>query len=271
MEKINYFLNEYKFQEKNINCLYLNIRSMRANFDIVKSLIEEIKENFNQTIHVIALSEIWIYMKDNNDYKLENYLSYYSNNEDYRSGGCALFIHSSLQSTQIKQEQFEMSNFITVKLNDFDLDIACVYRNLNEKKENFINKLENDYLKMDSNMISLGDFNINILANDKHSKNYVNAIGRKGYAILNSLESGYFTRKGRKNGTYIDHVLTNQMQYKYNLTLTDINRLDHRGILLSFGETEKNHDRILDENGNEIFRKRSAVESNNIQMKKMRH
>lgn len=121
-----------------------------------------------------------------------------------------------------------MSNFIVVKLIEQDIHVGCVYRygesNINEISD----VLENNLLKY-KRLIVLGDMNINIKCLDHQD----NAIQMNGFLFLNSLDINHFTRKKNSIGTYIDHVITNTLKYKYNLSLHDTPISDHRVIFLS--------------------------------------
>lgn len=52
-------------------------------------------------IHVIVLSEIWIYENENINFNLINYNAFFCNRNDSRSGGVVIYVHNSLNANKI--------------------------------------------------------------------------------------------------------------------------------------------------------------------------
>lgn len=69
-------------------------------------MIEENKKK-KGIVHVVALTEVWIYENENKYYNLPNYNAYFANRELNRAGGCILFVHESICSSQVSCKEFE--------------------------------------------------------------------------------------------------------------------------------------------------------------------
>lgn len=67
----SHYVNNWKIIEKNkLNILHINIQSIRNKIDELYIYINEIEKKYKGTIHVIALSEIWIYRNENRFFNL---------------------------------------------------------------------------------------------------------------------------------------------------------------------------------------------------------
>lgn len=57
--------------------------------------------------------------------------------------------------------------------------------------------------------IIIGDYNINLLSNDRNTIRYKKLICETGFEILNNQEPSYCTRETSATGSIIDHISTN--------------------------------------------------------------
>lgn len=224
--------------KEGLNILHINIQSLRNKLDEPKLLLDEIEKANNQTIHIVALSEIWLYENENKFFNLDNYHTYFQNRQNNRSGGCCMFVHNSVTSSLYQQFNFEESSFITIKLNNFDIFIACVYKCCNSSLNPFIEKFESELLKLNKYVI-IGDMNINLKNCDHDATNYIDTIQSNGALCLNSLNEKYFTRKNNSVNTFIDHIITNQVQNKFNICYIDSPISDHRILSVSIDLNNK--------------------------------
>lgn len=234
-----YYNNEIKLmRENNLNIIYINIQSLRNKIDDLSLLIEKIEKQQKQKVHIIALTEIWIYENENQYYNLNNYNAYFQNREENRSGGCCIFVHEEIISTFIKSINFEKSSFLMIKLNEYDINIACIYRCCSATVNNFTEKFENEILK-NNKTITVGDMNINLKNIDNDTINYIDCIYSNGAMFLNSMQDDMYTRKSNTINTYIDHIVTNMMENKYNVSICDDPISDHRLIAISIDSNKK--------------------------------
>lgn len=86
---ITSLINQYNFIQSNgINLVHINIQSIRKKIDDLEEYINQTSNLTKSKIHIIALSEIWIYENENKFYNLSGYNVYFSNRNNNRSGGC---------------------------------------------------------------------------------------------------------------------------------------------------------------------------------------
>lgn len=170
-----------------------------------------------------------------------------------RSGGCCIFVHNNIESDLTYEAEYELSNFIIVRLIKENLNIACIYRYGQSNINYFVHHIEKNILKYNK-MIVVGDININLINDNPETGNYIETVQLNGFIFLNNMKTEFYTRKKNSVGTYIDQVFTNQPQNKHKLSLIDASISDHRMIMLSTminqsiseRETTNNEIRIFD-------------------------
>lgn len=231
---VNYYCEEFRITEcKDLIMLYFNAQSLRNKLDDIELLILEIENNIKHKIHIIAISEIWIYENENRIYNLDNFNSFISNRQSDRSGGCLLFIREEFDVTVCKNIEFEKSNFLLVRLNRENINVACIYRYNETQVENFVDKFEEEILSV-KNTVILGDININLQKNSNGVNLYKDIILANGFNLINSNDSKYYTRKrdDTNSRTTIDHVITDLLHRKFEMSLFHTAISDHRAILV---------------------------------------
>ena len=202
---------------ENISCLHLNIRSLNANFENFKYLLQECKNPFN----IVGLSETWSsndFFQQNSNFDLPNYESIHMERKTgKKGGGVLLFIKSNLN--------YKYRNELSVS--DCDSEILTI-EILNKKVKHFIisvcyrppsgdetkfnenlNKIFQDCNKKNQNFFILGDFNMNSLnyESDNKTKYFFNNIFSNGAIPLINRP----TRITKDSATIIDNILTNVM------------------------------------------------------------
>lgn len=230
-DNVEHYVNEMKFHEKSLNILHINIQSIREKLDEITLLINNISIKYKKIIHIVALSEIWIYENENFLYQIEDYEAFFSNRNGNRSGGCCLYVHSSINAILIEEHEFELSNLLMIKLTKFNINIACIYRYGDSDIERFNNYYEQHILRANRAFI-IGDININLKNVDNETLNYIETNQTNGFTTLNSLDHDHFTRKKNSIGTYIDHIFTN-LNHEFKVALIDTPISDHRMISVS--------------------------------------
>lgn len=89
----------------------------------------------------------------------------------------------------------------------------------------------------------VGDTNINIQNNNKQSSQYVTLIESLGFHLLNNPGKKYATRVNKHANarhtfsSTLDHVITNNISFKFNIGINDSHISDHKQIFLSFRDT----------------------------------
>lgn len=226
-------MNKFKLtNDSGLNIIHINIQSIRNKLDDLNIFIQEISKTYKRKLHIIALSEIWIYSNENQYYNIDGYTSFFSNRSENRSGGCCIFVHDEIDATLIQEYEFELSNFLIVKLMKLNIHIACVYRYGDSNLTNFNEQLEKNIFTF-KRLVLVGDININLNCVDHETRNYIDTFQSSGYLCLNKTEPDFYTRKKNSIGTYIDHVITNLMHLHFHFSLHDISISDHRAMMIA--------------------------------------
>lgn len=123
------------------NLLYLNINSLLNKLDDLEFTITELNnKNTRNIIHFIALTEIRLHDYQIPYFNIQSYTPYYcTRNDGY--GGCALFVHSSLNSNLVESKSVHNIELLTVKINDLALNITVVYKQPLVNNDLFTNTL----------------------------------------------------------------------------------------------------------------------------------
>lgn len=248
LSDIEYTLNteNINFKNEQLNIICLNIQSIRNNknrnkFDELNVFID----SFNYIVHVIILTEVWIYSEENTNYNIQNYSSYFCNNDEERAGGIVIYVHNMINSNEIYSSISNNTDCLIIDLVDFKIKIIGIYRHHSSDIHNFIDWLE-DLLSDHKNSILLGDVNLNLLNNTCNTTlNYMNMISSKGFEILNLITLEYATRLSNTIATIIDHVFTDLYKFNYTFLVEDTHLSDHRYLLLNVNTKINFNNRVI--------------------------
>jgi hypothetical protein len=163
-------------------------------------------------------------------FSLPNFVGYHSCriNRPGGGGGASIFIREGLNANLIFKYATTDNNIIQIKLIEYNIFIACIYRTTDEPQ--FYDILEE--LSERSNTLIVGDVNLNLLdLANRTVIDYVELMHSCGFAFLNKIHTDSTTRA--TSGTIIDHFITNNFRFKYDLKFDDHFRLDHKIGLLS--------------------------------------
>lgn len=248
LKHINHKLSMGKF-----NILYLNINSIAHKLDELEIHIHNIINGSNKIIHCIALTEVRIHEYQTSFFNIPSYTSFFcTRNDGY--GGCALFVHDSINAHLIDKQSIGNIEFLTVKLIELSSEIIVVYKQPAVSNEVF-GDLFNKYISNKKFFIMLGDMNLNLLIDSHTVKQYIDCITSNGSVILNSVTEIFATRIANRSfnnrtttsKTIIDHIVSDCIRFSFNLSYCDTPLSDHRELLLSvdnhksadFVQTEK--------------------------------
>lgn len=118
---------------------------------------------------------------------------------------------------------------LLLKLLKLNIHFTTVYRKpIRSNLESFYNCFE-DILQKYARNILIGDYNLDLLdlENSDVSK-YKIIVNCNGYNILNKISKEMNTRP--RSMTIIDHVLTDMLNYDYNVTINECDLTDHNGL-----------------------------------------
>lgn len=198
----------------------------RNKFDELKCIIN----SFNETIHIIVLSETWIKSEDQGkSLQIPCYTHYYNFRQNSRGGGVSIFVHNNLKHNLIDQKAEEDNHYLWIHISKFSLNIGAVYKPERTNLKNFIETYSAQIQRMKRSVV-FGDFNVNLLISDNSTRKYKNIYKENGYRIINKIDPQYCTRETETTRTILDHVCSNLKDHSFHLAIVDSAMSDHKHI-----------------------------------------
>ena len=192
-----------------LGILHLNIRSIKKNFSLFVSYLEQIAFKF----HVIVLTETWLLEPKLNSYQLPNYNAYSTTSVGKR-GGIRAFIRDNITAQPIDilhGDTFQSLN-LTVKLPSLgNIFLGAIYKSPNTSNLNFNDDFERTYSERfhaSQKVIYVGDFNLDLF---QHENTQIN----KFLNIMRSFNCSPFITEATRDPpdsqscTLIDHLWSN--------------------------------------------------------------
>ena len=102
--------------------------------------------------------------------QLPNYTHYYNYRTDAKGGGVSAYIHNSLKHNLSESEHLDGNNYLWIRLENYSIEIGIVYNPGNTNYGNFLTTL-NKQIQKRNRAIFFGDFNIDLLTNNKKLNN----------------------------------------------------------------------------------------------------
>ena len=164
-----------------LNFFYANVRSIckTGKFDELQCILKSIP----CTTHCIVLTETWFKTdQEAQSFHLPNYSHIYNYRQDKRGGGVSIYIHNSLQYDLAEDIYEDGIHYLWIYLQKFTLYIGGIYnpgkKNLNTFLDKYLSQLENK-----KRGIVFGDFNIDLLCENRETCNYTDILKIAGYDI----------------------------------------------------------------------------------------
>jgi exonuclease III len=186
----------------------LNVRSLSYNFDDIVELLSERK------FDVLALSETWLV--NNAETRFYNIAGYdffhFTRFAIARGAGVGIYVKSQLHASVSLQPVLHNLHFesicCTLRLNGKALpfSIFSIYRNFRCSIPHFINDLSELFQAgsiQSSQLLAIGDFNIDMFKDTADTKNYKSLL--QSYGLRQLLEQP--TRITPTSATLIDHIV----------------------------------------------------------------
>lgn len=223
--------------EKTFSSYFLNIDGNASNFD---ELAVEISM-FNFQFSVIGIAETNTAPELSSLYQLTNYNSFYQDKipNKAKGSGVALYIHNSLNATVDLNLSRTTTNletlFVTLTNTEKPTTVGIVYRppSADEKESlNEIRLLMSSISK--SNAYILGDFNINLFADDQKLRNFEEIFLTESFTPLIST---FTHQRPNCNPTCIDNIFTNIPENVLK-SGTITNKLSHHSPIFQFSELQ---------------------------------
>lgn len=217
--------------------LYLNIRSLNSNYESLKILIKRLKIK----PYIIVCAETWK-LDHHEYYKIDGYKIYYNSGHLNKADGVVVYIKEGVEEdTEIIEIGKLKILHTSITLNNNDkIDISAMYRShdlpCTEFNLNFKKLLKN--MKKLKNHLIIGDFNIDITANNLVSTDFLNSLMENGFypgfidTTRPSDDSG--------NGTCIDNIFIKSHSINVNTFKLAIPTPDHFPLFLEFNRVKNN-------------------------------
>ena len=217
---------------KSFSICHVNIRSLQKNIHNLHLMFDHTLES---RFDIIALSEVWN-VSNTDIFSLRGYsLEVKCRESGLRGGGVGAYIRSSLKYNVLNHTiLFAESLWMDITIGKRKVIIGIIYRKPNTDLSQFQNSLLSvlDDLSVDkSNILLLGDFNVNLLPT---------SIDAKSNEFLTSLETIGLdqivtspTRITKDSSSLIDHIYTNISNFKMHSGLIETDISDHFPVFVA--------------------------------------
>ena len=214
-----------KNNRNDFSIISYNIRSMKANFESLKSEILGGEHKFD----VIGLCEAKMTDVTEKLYMLPGY-NFYASNVASNKGGVCIYINNNynckMRSDLCMKLDYLETVFVDCTVGNKEVTIGMIYHRPGTSFEGFIVEINRICSKLNNHSVLMGDFNINILRSDTDTNafNFIQNMKEFSFAPIITKP----TRVHNNSASLLDHIWVNFTQakgfYSY-IILTDIS--DH--------------------------------------------
>lgn len=154
------------------------------------------------------ITETWLDEGEENMFNLRDYKSFNSIRKQQRGGGVAIYVRNVYSCKEVTtiQDTHEIQ-VVEIKMNNKTYNFVIIY---NPNKPNAINMMESLSQVLESlgssNIVLIGDLNIDINEKSDLTDNYIDFIQSYGLILNNKLPTREASDHGLKS--LIDHVIT---------------------------------------------------------------
>lgn len=211
---------------ENLNIMYINIRSLRNKLHELIDIVQVSKK----ILHLIILTETWIYPNEEHFYNLPAYTVLH-NSRSTRGGGTSIYVREGLKFNQNDLSTFNFGdcNVVSLYLIKEKTTIIGIYRPPQNKTDIFVTELDKLLERQKNKTILIGDMNLDLLKETQAVKDYRNVIEMNAFGIQNIMTAENATRTTEHTATILDHVITNK-NLTCNMKLQDHPVTDHKII-----------------------------------------
>lgn len=216
--------------KKSLKCLYANVRSIvkPGKFDELRCIVQ----SFQDIVHIIILAETWIKSdKEAKTFQLPGYTHYYNYRSNVRGGGVSIFAHNNLKHSIVEELSLDENHYLWVHIHNYAIDIGAIYKPERTNVQKFFDTYSSQ-LEKRKRAIVFGDYNFNLLNNERSTNNYKEMLKECDYNILNKIDENSCTRATSKTKTILDHVSTNLKNTRFHLAIIESAMSDHKQIYL---------------------------------------
>ena len=224
--------HSYILNENSYSLLHSNIRSAAKNLDKLDNYLNVLNTKFS----VIGLSETWFSDSTASLYDIQGYEKIDNYRKEKRGGGVSLLINDCLDYSRRKDLDVVTDDvesiFIEIEKKEVSSDkhliIGVIYRPPNTNLDNFLGYLEPLLEKIkneNKHCYLLGDFNLNLLNIDKHTKTGEFVDLMFSYHLVPLIDKP--TRVRETSATLIDNIFTNNITVESSQGLFYTDLTDH--------------------------------------------
>ena len=250
---LNTFPMKQDIDPNSLVLIHHNARSLMAatRIDEYELLFQTLKHTFD----ILVFTETWLTPDKEDQCKFPGYnhihlLRPISDDIDFkaRGGGVSIFIKNNLEYTHrpdlTTMLPYMECSFIEMKYNNIKYLIGGIYRVPNTNIDSFLTNFNSiiEPLKSTHKIILLGDYNIDLLKNDKYKNDFELCL-QSNYLMPTILSSTRVATKIINNQevtseTLIDNIMINyNMEYQSGIIETSIT--DHYSIYIIIPEIKK--------------------------------
>ena len=261
-----------------LSMCHINIRSTPKNLDTLKSNLHMIDHGFN----LIGITETWLSERNCDLYNIEGYNHVFSHRERKAGGGVSLYIDNKFEYKERKDLSVSNSahESLWVEILDPNLPneakklIGVIYRIPGSDIE-VLNKYLKEifYKERDSQIIHMGDYNINLLNSEIHNltNDFLNVnVSNMMLPLITKP-----TRISKTSSTLIDNIFSNKINDNSHLKgILTLDISDHFPIFYMMNTQKQKANpnppmakgRSINEKGLELFSQELSKEGLNAIM-----
>lgn len=214
------------FNQNNISGLFWNLRSIKANdgekFDYIKTMIDEHKH-----IQILCLCETWLGEDEEKFFKIRGYQDSHVIRTNQRGGGVSVYVKDGIKILNCTKINKEVQIIVTkLKIKKVILNVIVVYNPRKDLIYNLLTELETILDDVgNTNTIIIGDFNVNLVEQERESEEYECFLANKGYMTRNTL----ITRPA--SNALLDHLSTNMVTGHMSIFTLENAHSDHNMLI----------------------------------------
>lgn len=237
-------INNNEMENLDFLCVYLNIRSLRKNWDLFLCNINKII----RFVKIIILVETNICDDENRLYQLDGFNTEFINRQNRNGGGIAMYVRKEIAYERIDYETTYYENIQIQIKGKKEWTILAIYRPPKLSEANFIEEMENQMNSINrrQNIIVMGDININIdvqREEELFATRYLDMINSKG--LQNIALTNTRVDLNRGSSTTIDHCLVRSAYNEFYAATVETNISDHYTLMCGVPKNTKDQSKTL--------------------------
>lgn len=141
----------------------------------------------------------------------------------------SIFAHNNLEHHILQEQSLNGNHYLWIYLSKLAVSIGAVYRTNHSNIKDFLTNYSVQLLNHRRALV-FGDFNINLLTQEKQTKDYMEMIKENGFEIMNKMHDTYCTRESTTTKTIIDHICTNLKNSQFSMSIIESAMSDHKQL-----------------------------------------